>query len=83
MDASEPGGLIEDVGGVAKEMISLLTFSEGLGAILETAMWELQSALFSLGKRWESIKILIGPDLMHCIRSLTDCMDLVSMQCTM
>ena len=38
MDISEPGALIEDVGGVAKEVVSLLTFSEGLGTILETVM---------------------------------------------
>ena len=48
MDISDPGGLIEDVGGVAKEVASLSTFSEGLGTILETGMWKLQSALFSL-----------------------------------
>ena len=48
MDISDPGGLIEDVGGVAKEVVSLSTFSEGLGTILETGMWKLQSALFSL-----------------------------------
>ena len=47
MDVSDPGGSIEDVGDVVKEVISLLTFSEGLDAILETAMWELQC--FMLG----------------------------------
>ena len=31
MDVSEHGGLIEDVGGVVKEVVFLLTFSEGLG----------------------------------------------------
>ena len=40
-DVSEPGGLTEDVNGVAKEVVSILQFSEGLGTILETAMWEL------------------------------------------
>ena len=70
--------LIEDVGGV----VSLLPFLEGLGTILETAMWELQSTFFSLGpeisflrpsfslKKWESIKVLIRPDLLHCIHFL-------------
>ena len=43
MDVSEPAGLIEDVDGVAKEVVSLITFSEGLGTILGTVMWELQS----------------------------------------
>ena len=43
MDVSEPAGLIEDVDGVAKEVVSVLTFSEGLGTILGTVMWELQS----------------------------------------
>ena len=48
-DVSEPGGLTEDVDGVAKEVVSLLTFSEGLSTILKTAMWELQSTFFLLG----------------------------------
>ena len=30
-DVSEPGRLTEDVDSVAKEVVSLLTFSEGLG----------------------------------------------------
>ena len=38
MDVSEPTGLIEDVDGVAKEVVSLMTFSEGLGTILGTVM---------------------------------------------
>ena len=37
-DVSEPGVLTEDADGVAKEVVSLLTFSKGLGTILETAM---------------------------------------------
>ena len=49
MDVSEPDGLIEDVGGVAKEVVSLLKFSEGLSTILETAMWKVQLTFFSLG----------------------------------
>ena len=49
MDLSDPGHLIEDVSGAAKEVVSLLIFSEGWGTILETAMWELQSTFFSLG----------------------------------
>ena len=82
-DVSEPGGLIEDVDGVAKEVVSLLAFSEGLGTILETDTWELQPTFFSLGpglsflrpclslNKVGSIKVLIGPDLLHCICSLT------------
>ena len=49
MNVSEPGSLAEDVDGAAKEVVSLLTYSEGLGTILETAMWELQSTFFLLG----------------------------------
>ena len=45
-DVSELGGLTEGVDDVAKEKVSLLTFSEGLGTILKTAMWELQSTFF-------------------------------------
>ena len=37
-DVSEPGRLIEGVHGVAKEVVPLLTFSEGLGTVAETAM---------------------------------------------
>ena len=48
-DVSDLGRLIEDVDGIAKEVVSLLTFLEGLGTILETNMWELQSIFFSLG----------------------------------
>ena len=82
MGVFDPNGSIEDVGGVVKEVVSLLTFSEGLGIILGTAIWELQSTLFLLGpalfflkpclslKKVESIKVLIGPNLLHCICSL-------------
>ena len=38
MDVPEPGGLIEDIGIVAKEVVSLLAFLEMLGTILETAI---------------------------------------------
>ena len=31
-----------------KEVVCLLTFSEGFGATIETAMWEPQSTLFLL-----------------------------------
>ena len=48
MDLSEPGGLIEDVGVVVK-VVCLLTFSEGLDTVLETAMWKLQSTFALLG----------------------------------
>ena len=43
MDVSEPAGLIEDVDGVANEVVYLMTFSEGLGTILGTVTWELKS----------------------------------------
>ena len=56
MDVSDPGGSKEDVGGVVKEVISLLTFSKGLDAILETAMWELQSTFFMLGPELSFLK---------------------------
>ena len=49
MDVSEPGGLIEDVGGVAKEIVSVLTFSEKLGTVPEIAIWQLQSTFFLFG----------------------------------
>ena len=58
-DVSEPGGLTNDVDGVTKEVVSLLMFSEGLGTILETAMWELKSTFFSLGPRLSSFKTLL------------------------
>lgn len=38
MDVSNPGGSTEDVGGVVKEMVSLMTLSEDLGTIFETAV---------------------------------------------
>ena len=90
MDVSEPGALIEDVGGVAKEVVSLLTFSEGLGTILETAMWGLQSTLgpgLSFLRPCLSLKKVgkhKGTDWTRSAAShpLPDCMDLVSMQCT-
>ena len=44
---------MEDLGGVVKEVVSLLTSSQGLGTILETVMWELQSAFF-LPRPWLS-----------------------------
>ena len=45
MDVSEPGGLIEDVGDVVKEVVSLLTFSEELRTIHETATCRLGPGL--------------------------------------
>ena len=92
-DVSEPGGLIEYVDGVAKEVVSLLTFSEGLGTILETAMWELQSTFFSLGPGLPFLRPYLslkkvgkhkGTDWIRfaALRPSPDCMDLVSMQCT-
>ena len=53
-----------DVAGVAKEVVSLLKFSEGLGTILEAAMWELQSTFFSLGP---------GPSFLWSCLSLDNC----------
>ena len=92
MDVSEPGGLIEDVGGVTKEVVSLLTFSEGLGTVLETAMWELQSTFFSLGPGLSSLRPYLslkkvgkhkGTDWIRfaAYHLFPDCMDLVSMEC--
>ena len=46
MDVSDPGGSVEDVACVVKEVVSLLTLSKGFGAILETSMWGLQSTFF-------------------------------------
>ena len=94
MDVSEPGGLIEDVDGVAKEVVFLLTFSEGLGTILETAMWELQSTFFSLGHGLSFLRPCLslkkagkhkGTDWTRftALHPFQNCMDLVSMQCTM
>ena len=93
MDVSEPGGLIEDVGGVAKEVVSLLRFSEGLGTMLETTIWELQSTLFSLGPGLSFLRPCLslkkvgkhkGTDWTRfaALHPFLDCMDLVSMQCT-
>ena len=90
MDLSEPGGLIEDVGGVEKKLVSLLTFSEGLGTILETAMWELQSIFFSLGTGLSFLRPCLslkkvgkhkGTDRTRfaALHQFLDCMGLVSM----
>ena len=91
MDVSDPGGSIEDVGDVVKEVISLLTFSEGMDAILETAMWELQSTFFMLGPELSFLKPCLS---LKKVGKSTDCtkfvalhsfydgMDLVSKQCT-
>ena len=46
MDVSDPGGSIEDMGCVVKEMVSLLKFSEGLRTIPDTAKWEPQTTFF-------------------------------------
>ena len=91
MDVSEPGGLTEDVGGVTKEVISLLIFSEGLGTILETAMWELQSTFFLLDPGLSFLRACLslkkvgkhkGTDWTRfaALHPFPDCMDLVSMQ---
>ena len=92
-DVSEPGGLTEDVDGVAKEVVSLMTFSEGLGTILETAMWKLQSTFFLLGPGLSFLRPCLslkkvrkhkGTDWSRfaALRPFPDCKDLVSMQCT-
>ena len=92
MDVSEPGGLTEDVDGVAK-VVFILTFSEGLGTILETAMWELQSTFISLGPGLAFLRPCLllkkvgkhkGTDWtrLAALHLFPDCMDLVSMQCT-
>ena len=41
--------------------------------ILFTCSWSifLLTNLVNHWKRWESIKVLIGPNLLHCVRSLT------------
>ena len=75
-------------------MVSLVTFLEGFGTVFETAMWEQQSTFFSLGpglsflrpclslKKFEKHK---GTDWTRfaALHPFPDCMDLVSMQCTM
>ena len=90
MDVSEPGGLIEDVGGVAKENVSVLTFSEKLGTVPETAIWELQSTFFLLrlgisflrpSLSFKKLRKHKGTDKTRSA-ALPDSMDLVSMQCT-
>ena len=92
MDVSEPVGLTEDVDGVAKEAVSLLKFSEGLRIMLETAMWELQSALFLLGPGLSFLRPRLslkkvgkhkGTDWTRfaALHPFSECKDLVSMQC--
>ena len=92
-DVSEPGALTEDVDGVAKEVVSLLTFSEGLGTILETVMLELQSIFFLLGAGLSFLRPCLslkkvgkhnGTDWTRfaALHPFPDCKDLVSMQCT-
>ena len=93
-DISEPDGLIEDMGSVAKEVISLLTFSERSLTILGTALWELKSTFFSLGLGISFLRPCLsfkkvgnhkGTDWIKfsALKLFTDCIDLVSMQCTM
>ena len=92
-DVSKPGGLIEDVDGVAKKVVSLLAFSEGLGARLETFMCELQSAFFFLGTGLSFLRPCLslkkvgkhkGTDWTRfdALHTFPNCMDQVSMQCT-
>ena len=79
--------------GVAKEAVSLLTFSEALGTILDTAMLELQSTFFSLGPGLSFSRPCLslknvgkhkGTDWTRfaALHPFPDCMDLVSMQGT-
>ena len=93
MNVSESGGLIEDVGGVAKENVSVLTFSEKLGTVPETAIWELQSTFFLLGLgisflrpslSFKKLRKHKGTDRTRsaALHPFPDSMDLVSMQCT-
>ena len=67
---------------MVREQISLLKFLEELGTNLETTMLgatiiifsTLSQSFFKLClslKRWEIIKIMIGPNLLHCNCSLT------------
>ena len=93
MHASEPGGLIEDLGGVVKEVVSLLRFSDGLGTILETTMRELESTFFSIAPglfflrpclSLKKVRKHKGTDWTRfaALHPFPDCMDLVSMQYT-
>ena len=93
MDVSEPGGLIEDVGVVVKEVVCLLTFSDRLDTILETAMWKLQSTFALLGPVLSFLRPFLslknvgehkGTDWTRfaALYLFPDCMDLVSIQCT-
>ena len=91
--AYEPGDLIEDVDGVAKQMVSLLTFSEGLGTIPETAMWELKSTFFSVLPGLSFLKPCLslkkvgkhkGTDWTRfaALHPFPQCMDPIFMHCT-
>ena len=91
--AYELGDLIEDVDGVAKQMVSLLTFSEGLGTIPETSMWELKSTLFSVVPGLSFLKPCLslkkvgkhkGTDWTRfaALHPFPQCMDPIFMHCT-
>ena len=93
MDVSKPGGFIEDVGVVTKEVVSLLTFSEVLSTILDTAMWELQSTLSSLVSELSVLRHCLSLKKVGkhkgtywtrfaALHPFHSYMDLVSMQCT-
>ena len=67
--------------------------SLGLGTILETAMWELQSTFFSLGLELSFLRPCLslknvrnhkGTDWTRfaALHVFPDCMNLVSMECT-
>ena len=82
------------MGGVVKEVTSLLTFSKGLGTINETARWQPQSASSLLGPLLSFLKTCLllkilgkhkGTDWAKfvALHPFPDCMDPFSMQCTM
>ena len=83
MDKSDPGSSIEHVGDLVKDVVFLQAFSEGLNTIPETAVWEAQSTFFVPSpelsflkfclsfKRVGKHKVLIRPNLLHWIYSLT------------
>ena len=89
-DIPEPDGLIV----VVWQKISILTFSEGSLTILGTALWELQSTFFLLGLGISFLRPCLslkkvgkhkGTDWTRfsALQRFPDCIDLVSMQCTM
>ena len=75
---------------MAKEVVSLLPFSEGLGTIFEAAMWELQSTFISLGAGLSFLRPCLslkkvgkhkGRTRFAALHPFPDCMGLVYVQC--